>query len=233
MHRHFGVRHTAVNVEAGAWPGQPARTSGGRVTLSVPDDGQKGELSIDVKILNVEKDPFPFETATFDLVLCMEILEHLGYSPSHMLAESHRVLKPGGLLFITVPNFINIKRTVNMLLNRPTEYPYSGYGIYGRHQREWAPSEVRKALEACSYQVVELRTANVWPTFTGGRLKGIGNATLNLLTALPIPWLVAKREYILCLARPVGEPVAAYPAWLYTHRRLYPDPPHGVRKVLD
>jgi hypothetical protein len=42
----------------------------------------------------------------------------------------------------------------------------------------------------------------------------------------------AKREYILCVAEPVGEPVAAYPSWLYTHRHLYPDPPHGVRKAI-
>jgi len=149
-----------------------------------------------------------------------------------MLAESHRVLAPGGLFFLTVPNFINIKRTVNMVLNRPTEYPYSGYGVYGRHAREYAPFEVRGLFEACHYRVVEIQTANVWPTFRDHWFKGLGNAALNAISALPLPWLAAKREYILCAARPEGLPVAAYPGWLYVHRHLYPDPPHGVPKVL-
>jgi hypothetical protein len=55
---------------------------------------------------------------------------------------------------------------------------------------------------------------------------------LNGLSRLPLPWIEAKREYILCAATPVGEPVAAYPAWLYEHRHLYPEPPHGTPKVL-
>jgi len=239
MGRTFGADLTAANVQAGSWPGEPPTVERGEVTLAVPGDGadgaegSEGRLAIDVRVLNIERDPFPFPDDAFDLVLCMEVLEHLGYSPSHMLAEAHRVLRPGGLLLVTVPNFINLKRTVNMVFNRLTEFPYSGYGIYGRHQREYAPFEVRRLLEACHFDVAALETANVWPTFRESLVKGLGNAVLNGLGRLPLPWLVAKREYILCVAHPVGEPVAAYPWWLYRHRHLYPDPPHGVRKVLD
>ncbi len=232
VRRAFEAELTAVNVQAGAWPGEPATVAGGRVVLAVPENGAEGRLDIEVRVFNIEKDPFPFGPDTFDVVLCMEIIEHLGYSPSHMLAESHRVLAADGLLFITVPNLVNIKRTVNMVLNWPTEFPYSGYGIYGRHQREFAPGELARLLADCHYGVEELRTANVWPTFRDSTVKGLGNWLLNAVTGLPIPWLMAKREYILCAARPLGEPVAAYPSWLYTHRHLYPDPPHGVKKVL-
>lgn len=230
LQRSFEVELTAANVQAGAWPGEAGPLEHARVTLAVPEP--PGRLAIDVRVFNIEKDPFPFADASFDLVLCMEVLEHLAYSPSHMLAEAHRVLAPGGLFFLTVPNFINLKRTVNLLLNRRTEYPYSGYGVYGRHAREYAPFEVRDLLEACRYRVAELATANVWPTFRDSRGKGLGNAALNALGRLPLPWLEAKREYILCAARPYGAPLAAYPDWLYTHRHLYPDPPHGVEKRL-
>jgi len=255
MHAVFGAELTVVSVEAGSWPGEAARTPMGRVSLTVPSAavsarsgngrlasaGSAGttafgggtSLELEVRVLNVEKDPFPFSDDSFDVVLCMEVLEHLGYSPSHMLAESHRVLSPGGLLFMTVPNFINIKRLVNMFFNRPTEFPYSGYGIYGRHQREFAPFEVDELLRACNYSVEELATANVWPTFRGNRAKGLGNAALNALTALPLPWLAAKREFILCAAHPVREPLAAYPAWLYEHRHMYPEPPNGIRAARD
>ncbi len=229
MCRAFDVDLTAANVQAAAWPGEAGTVEGGEVVLAVPG----GRLAIDVRVFNIEKDPFPFDDGAFDVVLCMEVLEHLAYSPSHMLAESHRVLRPGGLFFLTVPNFINIKRTVNMLLNRPTEYPYSGYGVYGRHAREFAPFEVARLFEACHYHVAELQTANVWPTFRDHWFKGVGNAVLNAVSSLPVGWLAAKREYILCAAHPHGQAVAAYPEWLYAHRHLYPLPPHGIPKVLD
>lgn len=244
MHRTFDADLKAVNVQAAAWPGEPATVTSGVVTLAVPWDetGNGGRraaggmaerrLAIDVRVANIEKDPFPFETDSFDAVLCMEVLEHLGYSPSHMLAESHRVLVPGGLLFVTVPNLINVKRAVRMVLNRTTEVPYSGYGMYGRHQREFAPGEVVRLLTACNFEVVALETANIWPVFRDSKGKAIGNWLLNAITNLPLGWLAAKREYILCAGRASGEPVAAYPSWLYTHRHLYPDPPHGVRKVI-
>lgn len=237
MHHVFHAELTAANVQAGAWPGDAPTITRGQVLLNVPEGTAKKSpdlrLPIEVRVFNIEKDPFPFADDTFDVVLCMEVLEHLGYSPSHMLAEAHRVLKPGGLMFITVPNFINLKRTVNMLFNRPCGYPYSGYGIYGRHQREYAPFEVAALLEACHYQVSALETANVWPTFRGNPIKGLGNALLNAVGKLPLPWTVAKREYILCAARAYGTPVVAYPAWLYEHRTLYPKPPNGVPASFD
>jgi SAM-dependent methyltransferase len=229
----FEAEVTAANVQAATWPGADGGPTSGRVTLTVPEDGGTGRLDVPVAIFNIEKDPFPFDNDRFDVVLCMEVLEHLAYSPSHMLAESHRVLRPDGLFLLTVPNLLTIKRLVLMVLNRTTEVPYSGYGLYGRHQREFAPHEVLGLLTACHFQVTDLVTANVWPTYRGDAGRGFVNGWLNALTSLPVPWLAAKREYILCAARPVGTPVAAYPEWLYTHRHLYPDPPHGSPKVLD
>jgi SAM-dependent methyltransferase len=233
MTHHFGAEVSAANVQAATWPGAEGGLGAGRVVLEVPAEGAVGRLDVPVSIFNIEKDPFPFDDDAFDVVLCMEVLEHLAYSPSHMLAEAHRVLRPGGLFFLTVPNLLTVKRLVLMLLNRTTEVPYSGYGLYGRHQREFAPHEVRGLLAACHYDVVALQTANVWPTVRGSRAKGVANGLLNALTDLPVGWLAAKREYILCAARPVGAAVAAYPSWLYSHRSLYPDPPHGARKVLE
>ncbi len=47
----------------------------------------------------------PFRSETFGSVICAELLEHVPYPP-HVLAEAHRVLRPGGMLLICVP-FLN------------------------------------------------------------------------------------------------------------------------------
>jgi SAM-dependent methyltransferase len=57
-------------------------------------------------VFDFEK-PFPLGDATFDAVLCVNVLEHI-YDYKHVLAESHRILKGGGSIYITVPFLFNI-----------------------------------------------------------------------------------------------------------------------------
>ncbi len=45
---------------------------------------------------------FPFADATFEVVWCSEVLEHL-FEPEYALREMHRILRPGGRLLVTVP----------------------------------------------------------------------------------------------------------------------------------
>lgn len=45
---------------------------------------------------------FPFEDATFDAVLCNQVLEHV-FNPDEFVSEIRRVLAPNGRLLLTVP----------------------------------------------------------------------------------------------------------------------------------
>jgi SAM-dependent methyltransferase len=45
----------------------------------------------------------PFRENRFDLVFCQQLIEHVVY-PERVLAEIARVLRPGGLLFLSAPN---------------------------------------------------------------------------------------------------------------------------------
>ena len=47
-------------------------------------------------------DDLPFQEATFNAVLCTQVLEHLEW-PLETLSELYRILKPGGKLFLTAP----------------------------------------------------------------------------------------------------------------------------------
>ena len=44
----------------------------------------------------------PFKTESFDCVICNAVLEHIE-KPNKILAEINRILKPGGLLWVSVP----------------------------------------------------------------------------------------------------------------------------------
>ncbi|WHZ20896.1 MAG: hypothetical protein OJF47_000008 [Nitrospira sp.] len=45
---------------------------------------------------------FPFDSDTFDSLVCNEVLEHV-FTPTEFVRELNRVLKPGGHLLLTVP----------------------------------------------------------------------------------------------------------------------------------
>jgi len=53
-------------------------------------------------IIYYDGQKLPFSDASYDYVLCTEVLEHVK-DPAHFLADLHRVLHPGGKLILTVP----------------------------------------------------------------------------------------------------------------------------------
>jgi 2-polyprenyl-3-methyl-5-hydroxy-6-metoxy-1,4-benzoquinol methylase len=53
--------------------------------------------------VNIEREPFPFKDASFDVVTFLEVLEHLKY-PKQTLSEIFRVLKPKGVVILSTPN---------------------------------------------------------------------------------------------------------------------------------
>jgi SAM-dependent methyltransferase len=59
----------------------------------------------------------PYQDGTFDRALCLDVLEHLAYADQpRALAELFRVLRPGGELFVTVPNLAHLQSRIHFLL---------------------------------------------------------------------------------------------------------------------
>jgi SAM-dependent methyltransferase len=52
--------------------------------------------------------PLPWPDASFDLIACIEGIEHLEDAFA-FLREMHRLLKPGGILLVTTPNVISLR----------------------------------------------------------------------------------------------------------------------------
>ena len=74
----------------------------------------------------------PFADASFDRALCLDVLEHLAYEEQpRALAELFRVLRPGGELFVSVPNLAHLQSRVQFLLRgrlirTASEYKHPG-----------------------------------------------------------------------------------------------------------
>jgi 2-polyprenyl-3-methyl-5-hydroxy-6-metoxy-1,4-benzoquinol methylase len=49
----------------------------------------------------------PFNDNTFDVLICLGLIEHME-NPHKILNEFHRLLKPGGILILEMPNKMNI-----------------------------------------------------------------------------------------------------------------------------
>jgi SAM-dependent methyltransferase len=90
----------------------------------------------DVRVARVEQ--LPFADATFDVVTCLDVVEHTPDDRA-TLAELRRVTRPGGLLLVTVPAYQAL---------------WSWHDVVNRHFRRYDSSSLRAAACAAGWAVV-------------------------------------------------------------------------------
>ncbi len=190
--------------------------------LNQDDDAR----SIRIEQIDVERQRFPYEDNSFDLVSCFEVLEHLKFTPIPMLKEIKRVLKPAGNLILTTPNINSARSTVKMLCGwPPQECPYyhdlPGYGVV--HPKEYTTAEVEDLLTSLGFELELLETVNTRRQGWKARLASL----LALLLTIPFRYLAntgksgaALGENILIKARKGGPIVSEFPASLFRTRSL-------------
>lgn len=206
----FELKVTCMGRPPVVWPGSAAGTGlRQKRFLSV----SHATHPIEEVVCNAERDRFPFSDESFDTVIAAEILEHLIYSPTHFLYEIQRVLRPGGRLILTTPNAVQLRYLVRWFQGRSNWDQYSGYGVYGRHQREYTPREVVKLLTALNFSVDEAIT------YYAPRVDSPVAGAL----ASALHWLAPGRQpEMTFVARRTGQPRVSYPPFLY--RSVYPEP---------
>ena len=84
----------------------------------------------------------PVADASFDCVMATEFLEHYA-EPDKILAEIHRVLKPGGVFFATVPFIWNLH-----------EVPYDEY--------RYTPYSLERLLRTAGYTEIRVKALGGW-----------------------------------------------------------------------
>jgi 2-polyprenyl-3-methyl-5-hydroxy-6-metoxy-1,4-benzoquinol methylase len=89
----------------------------------------------------------------FDVVYCSEVIEHL-LDPMMLLGEIARILRPGGLLYLTTPNFNSLSRR---LLGSRWRV------IAKEHICYFTPGSLERALREAGFAKVAIVTRNIDP----------------------------------------------------------------------
>lgn len=178
---------------------------------------QTGEvLTYSFKQFNIENEPFPYADETFDVVLFCEIIEHLLSDPVHSLLEIRRVLKPGGVLVLTTPNVARLENASKLIAGDNIYDPYSGYGPYGRHNREYTQQDIFSLLSANGFTVGTMFTADV------NDLRGQSGTSFKEVASLVMRRQTDLGQYIFCQSSVNVESKQlppARPGWLYRSMR--------------
>ncbi len=159
--------------------------------------------------LNVETTGFPFDDGQFTTVLFCEVIEHLLIDPVAALREINRVLVDGGVLIVTTPNVARLENVARLAGGVNMYDPYSGYGPYGRHNREFTRHELVHLLGFCGFSVDHHFTADVHPH------QAPAFTDVSRLAPLLEHRLPDLGQYLFCRATKVGAPTDGRPSDLY------------------
>jgi SAM-dependent methyltransferase len=147
---------------------------------------------------NVEVDPIPYPDDYFDAVSCCQCLEHFTHSHLPAMKEFRRVLKPGGILEVDVPNAVCFRNRSRMLRGKHITFDYvehyleaepvlyKGMSFYPlRHNREFTLQELRTLFELAGFKRIEVSYLKSRRLRTGlERIRTIGTIIRDLVPSI-------------------------------------------------
>lgn len=95
------------------------------------------------------------------MIMLNGVIEHLHDSPRNLLNELLSLAKPEGLLFVTVPNAVNIRKRIHVLFGK-TNYPFfEGFYWYPHHWtghvREYVRNDLVELSKYLNLEILEIR----------------------------------------------------------------------------
>lgn len=104
---------------------------------------QKGELNPDL---------YPPES--FDIITSFEVMEHIN-RPREEAAKFYRLLRKGGIVYITTPNF-------NSLLRYCLRQDYNVI-CYPEHLSYYTPATLQRLMETAGFRKIRIKTTGISP----------------------------------------------------------------------
>lgn len=108
-----------------------------------------------VKQANLDEG-IPEPDNSFDAVWAGDVVEHV-FDPIGLLKNSHRVLRPGGIMLITIPSDVGLVSRIKMLFGiSHQEGMYRTSGFY-KHHTFFTPRLIRFMLNKVSLRVISFQ----------------------------------------------------------------------------
>ena len=164
-------------------------------TSSYPDTYGNGVI---FHVCNVEADAIPYSDESFDAVVCCQVLEHFSHSPLPAVREMRRVLRPGGVLEVDVPNVASFRNRVRLLRGKHITYDYAEHYLHAtpilykgmsyyplRHNREFTKDDLELLLHSSGFQRYEVCFLKSRRYREGiERMKSVGTAMKDMIPSL-------------------------------------------------
>ena len=177
--------------------------------LGIEPDEQRAERSrsrgIDTVCGELDE-TFSARHGLFDVIVFADVLEHLP-SPAEVLTRAMRVLRPGGLVLISVPNVAHWSVRLNLLRGR---FDYTETGILDATHLRWFTAKTIHSL--CTDVGLDVRSiqqtagtelSEYWQTLPWRVIPGrLRRRLIHLLTRL-FPLLFGCQHVVLAQIRPV------------------------------
>jgi len=164
-----------------------------------------------------DAETFSEEIGTFDLILCLDVLEHLR-SPEDALRRYASLLRPGGAVIISVPAVSYIGVSLPLLMRR--RFTYTNAGILDRTHTRLFVEETTVRLANDAGLIVD---AGLLGGLSGPRTRAFNAVTLGLFRHY------LTKQYIV-RAIPVTGPQMQKVDWKIAR---YPREPSATTAVAD
>ena len=125
---------------------------------------------------DITKGKLPYPDDSFDLVLFMEVLEHLicTHPPYFIFDEIYRIMNEKAYLIFSTPNFCSIHNRISMLFgSNPSYWPKSKKREPVQHIREYTKKELVDILKESNFKILDIILTQQSPPPKSVKAKGI------------------------------------------------------------
>ncbi|HML57772.1 MAG TPA: class I SAM-dependent methyltransferase [Ferruginibacter sp.] len=134
------------------------------ITISPAEQQAASAFTRNVFIHNLEDGlPEAVKLNEYDCVICSHVLEHIVY-PRQLISDIHKVLKPGGVFIVALPNLMHYKSRIKLLKG---DFEYADAGIWDYTHVKWYTfKSAQNLLKSFGFQIDQAMVTGQLPFYS-------------------------------------------------------------------